>query len=297
MGKPYGWDFCEEANDAIQEAIREDNERRDKEDIYYPEWIFPIEEAQSYCLKNNLAFCFYRYNPWRLEGGSDFFMIQERALSILHRYRLCGTFAELNRAAICLENAFIMADGIISTSIDFWETFEKYEQRKTILSASHDKSKHYFNADGIFETNRPPEEIKPCFFALQALMFIGEIANSEAGLNEEWNHYSLSVTNAAAAAEFVCIAEILANNADKAELIKTEIGRNAANARHAKGREKKAEAQRLWLEELKKEKPRSKSKFAKDLNPKINIEAETIKKWLTGLPNKPKKDEDDSLPF
>ncbi|EFH22560.1 hypothetical protein NEIPOLOT_01668 [Neisseria polysaccharea ATCC 43768] len=58
MGKPYGWDFCEEANDAIQEAIREDNERRDKEDIYYPEWIFPIEEAQSYCLKIILPFVF-----------------------------------------------------------------------------------------------------------------------------------------------------------------------------------------------------------------------------------------------
>ena len=53
MDEPLPWDEYDDSNDL-----------ESKGDPYL-DWLDRIAEAQTYCIKNNLAFCFYRYNPYK----------------------------------------------------------------------------------------------------------------------------------------------------------------------------------------------------------------------------------------
>lgn len=288
MDEPLPWDEYDDSNDL-----------ESKGDPYL-DWLDRIAEAQTYCIKNNLAFCFYRYNPYKPKDDALGFATMDtrrRALDILRHYGLCQGFDALNKAAENLSAAFTDALEFFRQKSDYWEIVPDEYVRQEILKKFFHSWR--FDTEGVFDTDRPSAEIKPCFFALFALMLIGEIYNSEAGLVEA-SHYELSVIHASESMGLVCIAEMLCKELEQPakteQEIKSEAGRKAAEARHAPTKAVKRKVMELWDEELKKENPRNKTEFAHYICRTMRLKYKTVRNnWLQGLPDKQNDDLD--LPF
>lgn len=264
-----------------------------------------IVEAQSYCILHNRAFCFYVFNPYEEQYKYDnaFSEICRRALSILKRYQVCSSFEELNKAANNLH--FVLNQTYYCIEQD--GTYPPWLANEVEIDPVYFFKLFFpsciFDSEIVFSTDKSAEEIKPCFFALNALMLIGYIRNSEIGLQEDFSHHEFAVNKSIKATELLCMAEVLANvfleqpNTTMIERqIKSANGKKAANARHGINQAKKERVLMLWNQEIQKPNPRSKNKFAEDMAKEICLSDVTVRKWLQGLKDPNRTDELD-LPF